>query len=89
VFNVTNRYLSLAPIVRRLAESLNLHVRLVSHEPAAEDYNLYSLTDFVIVTADPKVFEHPALVDVAKEIPVEAKHKVWTDDFNNLFSAIR
>ena len=89
VFNVTNRYLSLAPIVRRLAESLNLHVRLVSHEPAAADYDLYSLTDFVIVTADPNVFEHPALKEVAKEIPVEAKHKVWTDDFNNLFSAIK
>jgi SAM-dependent methyltransferase len=89
VFNVTNRYLDLAPIVRRLAESLGLHARLVSHQPTDEEYSLYSSTDFVLVTADPKLFKRPPLAGVAEEIPMPRKVSVWTDDFNNLLEALR
>jgi SAM-dependent methyltransferase len=89
VFNVTNRYLDLAPVVRRLAESLGLHARLVSHLPTDEEYSLYSSTDFVLVTGDPKLFERPELADVAEEIKIERKVSVWTDDFNNLLEALR
>jgi spermidine synthase len=89
VFNVTNRYLDLAPVVRRLADSLGLHARLVSHLPTEEEYSLYSSTDFVLVTADPGLFERPELVDVAEEIRISRKVSVWTDDFNNLLEALR
>lgn len=89
VFNVTNRYLDLAPVVRRLAESLGLHARVVSHQPTDEEYSLYSSTDYVLVTADPKLFERPQLADVAEEIKVPRKVSVWTDDFNNLLEALR
>jgi SAM-dependent methyltransferase len=89
VFNVTNRYLDLAPVVRRLAESLGLHARLVSHQPTDEEYNIYSSTDYVLVTADPKLFERPQLADVAEEIKIPRKVSVWTDDFNNLLEALR
>jgi uncharacterized membrane protein len=89
VFNVTNRYLDLAPIVRRLADSLRLHARLVSHSPAELDYHIYSSTDFVIVTADPRLFAHPALAGIAHEIAVSPKLSIWTDDFNNLLQALR
>jgi SAM-dependent methyltransferase len=89
VFNVTNRYLDLAPVVQRLAESLGLHARLVSHEPTDEEYSLYSSTDYVLVTADPKLFERPQLAGVAEEISIPRKVSVWTDDFNNLLEALR
>jgi SAM-dependent methyltransferase len=89
VFNVTNRYLDLAPIVRRLAESLNLHARIVSHQPTDEEYSIYSSTDFVLVSADPKLFDRPPLAGVAEEIPIPRKVSVWTDDFNNLLEALR
>jgi SAM-dependent methyltransferase len=89
VFNVTNRYLDLAPVVRRLAESLGLHARIVSHSPTDEEYALYSSTDFVLVTADPTLFEHPKLSGVAEEIGIPRKVSVWTDDFNNLLEAVR
>jgi SAM-dependent methyltransferase len=89
VFNVTNRYLDLAPVVRRLAESLDLHARVVSHQPTDEEYSIYSSTDYVLVTADPKLFERPHLADVAEEIKIPRKVSVWTDDFNNLLEALR
>jgi SAM-dependent methyltransferase len=89
VFNVTNRYLDLAPVVRRLADSLGLHARLVSHQPDDGEYQLYSSTDFVLVTSDPKVFEQPQLKEVAQAIGVPSKVSVWTDDFNNLLQALR
>jgi spermidine synthase len=91
VFNVTNRYLDLAPVVKRLADSLGLHARLVSHspDPDSAEYHLYASTDFVLVTADPRLFERPQLADVAEEIKAPAKVSVWTDDFNNLLQALR
>ncbi len=88
VFNVTNRYLDLAPVVKRLADSLGLYARLVSHNPGVE-YHIYSATDFVLVTADPQLFQRPQLADVAQEIQVPANISVWTDDFNNLLQALR
>ena len=89
VFNVTNRYLDLAPVVRRLADSLGLHARVVSHQPDDGEYQLYSATDYVLVTADPKLFETPQLKDVARVIDVPPKVSLWTDDFNNLLQALR
>ena len=89
VFNVTNRYLDLAPVVQRLAESLGLHARLVSHSPTDEEFQLYSSTDYVLVTADPKVFEHPKLNAAVEKIVAPKKVSVWTDSFNNLLEAVR
>jgi SAM-dependent methyltransferase len=89
VFNVTNRYLDLAPVVKRLADALGVHARLVSHTPSDAEYGLYSTTDFVLVTTDAKLFERPQLAEVAEEIAVPRKVSVWTDDFNNLLQALR
>ena len=89
VFNVTNRYLDLAPVVKRLADSLGLHARLVSHSPDETEYSVYSVTDFVLVTADPRLFEQDELAGLAVPIEVPAKVSVWTDDFNNLLQALR
>jgi spermidine synthase len=89
VFNVTNRYLDLAPVVKRLADSLGLYARLVSHSPDDFEYALYSVTDFALVTADPKLFERPQLAGIAEPIEVPSKVSVWTDDFNNLLQALR
>jgi len=89
VFNVTNRYLDLAPVVQRLAGALGLHARLVSHVPDDTEYGIYSVTDFVLVSADPGLFDRPELVEVAQPIEVPRKVSVWTDDFNNLLQALR
>jgi hypothetical protein len=89
VFNVTNRYLDLAPVVQRLAGSLGLHARLVSHVPDEAEYQIYDSTDYVLVTSDPRLFEHPQLQQTAQTIVVPRKVSVWTDDFNNLLQALR
>jgi SAM-dependent methyltransferase len=89
VFNVTNRYLDLAPVVQRLADSLGLHARLVSHLPDDVEDTIYSSTDYVLVTADPRLFAAPQLQEVARTIAVPRKVSVWTDDFNNLLQALR
>jgi len=89
VFNVTNRYLDLAPVVKRLADALGLHARQVSHSPNDVEYRIYASTDFVLVTADPTLFKRPELAEVAHEIDVPRKVSTWTDDFNNLLQAVR
>ena len=62
---------------------------MVSHDPTDEQYNLYSGTTFALVTADAKLFEHPALKDVAEKIEAGPKSTVWTDDFNNLIQVLK
>jgi hypothetical protein len=61
----------------------------VSHVPTDEEHSLYSSTDFVLVTADPQLFDRPPLAGVAEVIEVPRKVSVWTDDFNNLLEALR
>ena len=89
VFNVTNRYLDLAPVVKRLADSLGLHARLVSDWPEGKAYDIYAGTDFVLVSADPSIFAAKVLAGVVTEIEVKRRVSVWTDDFNNLLEALK
>ncbi|MFM9968468.1 MAG: fused MFS/spermidine synthase [Burkholderiales bacterium] len=85
VYNVTNRFINLAPMVKLLAEAEGMKAILISHNPDSDDYNY---TDYVIVTANEKLlantrFANPAEIDKLPGL------KMWTDDFNNLFDVLR
>jgi len=85
-FHVTNRFLSLAPVVQQLAESYGLSAVLVSDE--AEDSD-FSRTDWVLVARNPKLLEHEALAKARAEIEPIPGLRPWTDDFNNLFRILK
>lgn len=85
VYNVTNRFINLAPMVKLLAESEGMKAILISHNPDTDEYNY---TDYVIVTNNEKLlanerFREPAEIDKLPGL------KVWTDDYNNLFDVLR
>ena len=86
VFHVTNRFLRLAPVVKKIAERQGLFTALVLDE--AEDTE-FSRTDWIIVTRDKKLLEHKALAGKTSPIDDIPGLKLWTDDFNSLYQILK
>src|SRR5262249_11213670 len=85
-FHVTNRFVRLAPVVKRLADDQGLQAVLIADE--AEDSDL-SKTDWVMVTRNTALLQRPEMTELAEEITEIPGMRVWTDDFNNLFQILK
>ncbi|MFN0161519.1 MAG: spermidine synthase [Burkholderiales bacterium] len=85
-FHVTNRYLSLAPVVKLLADEVGMDAILITDDP--DDPNL-SRTDWVIVTRNKAFIASEGVVKRRSEIGTIAGLTPWTDDFNNLFRILK
>jgi hypothetical protein len=83
---VTNRFLRLAPVVKRIAEELKLATALIVDD--AEESDL-ARTDWVLVTRDPSRLELESIAKAASEITGIDGLRPWTDDFNNLFQILK
>jgi hypothetical protein len=86
VFHVTNRFLKLAPVVKRIADELGLYTALIVDDA---DETVFSKTDWVIVTRDKTLVEREAIAQKTTEIDVIPGLRLWTDDFNNLFQILK
>src|SRR5512139_2402031 len=70
VFQATNRYVDLAPVIKRLAAEQGMEAVLVSDQPGQSSGAEYwlSSTDQILVTRDRNLLAHPALRDIAMPI---------------------
>ncbi len=88
-FHVSNRFLSLVPVVARLAKEHGVHVVLVSDRGKDGDDD-HTTTDWVLVSRDPKALEAPAIKAASPEAPEEKESwRTWTDDYSNLVQILR
>lgn len=85
-FHVTNQFLSLAPVVQRIAAAHGLHAVLIHDE--AEDSDLRR-TDWVLVARDAAQLQQPAFLKRTVPIPAMPGLQTWSDDFNNLFDVLK
>lgn len=88
--HVSNRYLSLAPVVAAAAAATGLRAWFVEDLPA-EDSGLYE-SDWVLVTANQALLDTLAARGKGTAATAERNGRpvrAWTDDFNNLFEALR
>jgi hypothetical protein len=91
VFQATNRFIDLLPVVRRLAAEHGMTALNVSDSPSADsgpEY-WYSSTDQIIVTRNPQLLEHPFIADVADIIPDRADLPTFTDSHHNLLRILK
>jgi spermidine synthase len=91
VFQATNRYIDLMPVIKRHANDLGLHAVLVSDYPPSSigaDYWLSS-TDQIIVTRDKALLEHPRIKEAASEIKDRPDLPTFTDAHHNLFRILK
>ena len=85
-FHVTNRFLDLAPVVKRIAGEHGLQVALIADDAEESDF---ARTDWVLVTRDQALLKRPEIARFASEIGDIPGLGVWTDDFNNLFRILK
>src|SRR5205809_4816539 len=91
VFQATNRYIDLLPVVKRLASEFGLEAVNISDSPIGEtgaEY-WYSSTDQVIVTRNKKLLDWPRLADVAEDIDERTDLPVFTDAHHNLLRILK
>jgi SAM-dependent methyltransferase len=92
VFQATNRFVDIAPVVERLAAEFGMKAVLVSDVQEGyvrdEDYWLSS-TDQIIVTRNQELLEADRIRSVAEPLPPRPDFRVWTDDFYNLLRVLK
>jgi hypothetical protein len=86
--HVSNRYLSLGPVVALGAAEDHKTAKMVSFETSDRDDKQESDSDWVLVTSRPGFFEQPEL-KVAHNIDPIPNLRMWTDDYSNLYKILR
>jgi SAM-dependent methyltransferase len=85
-FNVSNRYLAVAPVLRQLANEAGFQAIQVRNPEDPE--NTVFPADWVIVTNSPAVLENAAIRLHSSVIERRDGMRPWTDGFNNLLEIV-
>jgi len=85
VYNVTNRFVKLAPLLKLVAEAEGLKILLIGDDPAEDKY---SGTSYVLVTENEQLLADKRFGDAETIEPIPGL-ETWTDGFNNLFKVVR
>ncbi len=90
MFQATNRYIDLMPVIKRLASEFGMEAVLVSDNPANSGGASYwnSSTDQVIVTRNKALLAHARLKD-AEQIVDRKELPTFTDSHHNLFRILK
>jgi hypothetical protein len=91
VFQATNRFVNLMPVLHNLAQAFGMQAVLISDSPptaTGADYWLSS-TDQVIVTRNSALLQSPAIREVAQPLQADPGLPVFTDDYVNLVRILK
>ena len=91
VFQATNRFVNLMPVLHNLAQSFGMQAVLISDSPPTVDGPGYwlSSTDQVIVTRNPALLQAPAIREAAQPLQPDPGLPVFTDDYVNLVRILK
>jgi SAM-dependent methyltransferase len=91
VFQATNRFVNLMPVLHNLAQSFGMQAVLISDSPPTVDGPGYwlSSTDQVIVTRNPALLQAAPIQDVAQPLQPDPGLPVFTDDYVNLVRILK
>ncbi|HEU4854549.1 MAG TPA: fused MFS/spermidine synthase [Nitrosospira sp.] len=85
-FHVTNTFLSLAPVVQKIASDRGLYSVLIHDD--AENSPLRR-TDWVLIARDKRALHPEPIRNAASQGKSASSLAVWTDDFNNLLDVLK
>jgi len=91
VFQATNRYIDLLPVIQRLAAEQGMEARLVSDWSADRSGVNYwmSSTDQVLVTRDEKLLRHPRILEAVERIEERFDLPTFTGAQHSMFRIIK
>lgn len=87
-FHVSNRFLDLVPVVKRIAAENNAQAVLIDDEPSEIDER--SRSDWVLVSRSAAALKAPKILD-HNPIPIDDPQgwRTWTDDYSNLIQILK
>ncbi len=85
--HVSNRYLSLGPVVALAAAEDGKTAMMVSN-PADDDKEI-AASDWVLVSSRPGFFDQKDIKTVAEKIQPIPGLRTWTDNYSNLYKILR
>jgi spermidine synthase len=85
--HVTNKYLTLAHVVHRIAGALGKQDRLLE-DPGSPSTATFQ-SSWVLVSGRAGVFDQPEIRRAAKRVEDWPRLRIWTDDYSNLFQILR
>jgi hypothetical protein len=91
VFQATNRFVDIAPVVERLAAEFGLTAVLISDAVESDvgaDYWI-SGTDQIIVTRNARLLAAEPIRSVAQPLQPRPDFRIWTDDYYNLLRILK
>lgn len=87
--HTSNRYLSLDPLVFKIADELGLHSARILDEPPGQEWWVYRST-WILLSRVAEVLELPPLRDATSARPkIKPNLRIWTDDYASLFPLLR
>ncbi|MGZ8197456.1 MAG: spermidine synthase [Burkholderiales bacterium] len=93
VFQATNRFVDISPVVARLAAEFGFTAVLVSDQPdvsySSGPRYWDSSTDQIIVTRNKSLLNAPAIRAAAETLALQPGFPLWTDDFYNMLQVLK
>jgi len=91
VFQATNRFIDLLPVVKRLAAEVGFEALNVSDSPEGGEgpEYWYSATDQIIVTRNKKLLAWPRIAEAAEPIEDRKSLPTFTDSHHNLLRILK
>ena len=91
IFQATNRYVNLLPVVKRLAAEFGMAAVNISDVPEATEGPgyWYTATDQVIVTRNQKLLAWPRIEEISEEIGDRPNFPTFTDSHHNLLRILK
>jgi SAM-dependent methyltransferase len=85
--HVSNRFLSLGPVVALAAAEDGKRAMIISN--VEDDTKEIAASDWVLVTSRPAFFDQKEIKAVAQKIEPIPGLRTWTDDYSNLYKILR
>jgi hypothetical protein len=92
--HVSNRYLSLPPVVFSVADRFGLKWAFIGLDATIavdeDEQAAYYNSDWILVSRDPEILKKPIIADAATDPRAELpKADMWTDDLSNLLPILK
>jgi SAM-dependent methyltransferase len=93
VFQATNRYVDIAPVLERLAAEFGFYAAMISDAPdndrsATHDYWISS-TDQIVLTSNQALLSADVMRGAVRPLARRPDFRVWTDDYYNLLRVLK
>jgi hypothetical protein len=93
IFQATNRFIDISPVIARLAADFGLTAVMVTDSPDtthSRDVDYWtSRTDQIIVTRNAALLTARAVRSASEVLAPRGDFRVWTDDFYNMLQVLK